>query len=156
MDKQILKRSNDMLDTKLTLPLDKQRQGKRKWQPSPVFLPGKSQGLRSLVCPWGCKESDTTERLRWFGSLSSLVIRLWVTRFHASPVCFALNRTNSVINLLMDLEAGWEGGGTRHWDQRPSPSLGPIRSGRRPGPRQTPWPPVLALVLWQKSGLGFG
>ena len=30
---------------------------------TPVFLPGKSQGQRSLVgySPWGCKESDTTE-----------------------------------------------------------------------------------------------
>ena len=32
-------------------------------KPSPVFLPGKSHGQRSLVgySPWGCKESDTTE-----------------------------------------------------------------------------------------------
>ena len=38
---------------------------RRKWQPTPVFLPGKSHGWRSLVdnTPWGCKESDTTERL---------------------------------------------------------------------------------------------
>ena len=36
---------------------------RRKWQPTPVFLPGKSHGLWSLVgyCPWGRKESDTTE-----------------------------------------------------------------------------------------------
>ena len=36
-----------------------------KWQRSPVFLPGKFHGQRSLVDyhPWGCKESDTTERL---------------------------------------------------------------------------------------------
>ena len=36
-----------------------------KWQPTPVFLPGKSHGQRSLVgySPWGCKESDTTEQL---------------------------------------------------------------------------------------------
>ena len=35
----------------------------RKWQPSPVFLPGKSQGQRSLVgySPWGRKELDRTE-----------------------------------------------------------------------------------------------
>ena len=35
---------------------------RRKWQPVPVFLPGKSQGQRSLVgySPWGCKDSDTT------------------------------------------------------------------------------------------------
>ena len=36
---------------------------RRKWQPTPVFLPGKSHGGRSLVGynPWGGKESDTTE-----------------------------------------------------------------------------------------------
>ena len=38
---------------------------RRKWQPTPVFLPGKSQGQRILVgySPWGCKESDKTEQL---------------------------------------------------------------------------------------------
>ena len=37
----------------------------RKWQSTPIFLPGKFQGQRSLVVysPWGCKESDTTEGL---------------------------------------------------------------------------------------------
>ena len=36
---------------------------RRKWQPTPVFLPGDSQGRRSLVgCRvWGRTESDTTE-----------------------------------------------------------------------------------------------
>ena len=36
---------------------------RRKWQPTPVFLPGESQGRGSLVgCYlWGCTESDTTE-----------------------------------------------------------------------------------------------
>ena len=34
-----------------------------KWQPTPVFLRGESQGQRSLVgcCLWDCTESDTTE-----------------------------------------------------------------------------------------------
>ena len=38
---------------------------RRKWQPTPVFLPGESQGRRSLVgCPlWGRTESDTTSDL---------------------------------------------------------------------------------------------
>ena len=37
--------------------------GRRKWQPTPVFLPRESRGQRSLVgcCPWGHTESDTTE-----------------------------------------------------------------------------------------------
>ena len=36
---------------------------RRKWQPTPVFLPGESQGQGSLVgcCLWGHTESDTTE-----------------------------------------------------------------------------------------------
>ena len=38
---------------------------RRKWQPTPVFLPGKSHRQKSLVgySPWGRKESDTTEQL---------------------------------------------------------------------------------------------
>ena len=35
---------------------------KRKWQPTPVLLPGKCHGQKSLVgySPWGRKESDIT------------------------------------------------------------------------------------------------
>ena len=38
---------------------------RRKWQPTPVFLPGESHGQRSLVgySPQGCKELDMTEQL---------------------------------------------------------------------------------------------
>ena len=38
---------------------------RRKWQPTPVFLPGESHGQKSLVgySPWGHKKSDTTEQL---------------------------------------------------------------------------------------------
>ena len=37
---------------------------RRKWQPTPVFLPGKPHGQRSLAgySPWGRKESDMTEQ----------------------------------------------------------------------------------------------
>ena len=40
---------------------------RRKWQPTPVLLPGKSHGQRSLVgySPWGRKESDKTKRLHF-------------------------------------------------------------------------------------------
>ena len=39
----------------------------RKWQPIPVFLPGKPHGPSSLVCysPWGRKDSDTTKQLHF-------------------------------------------------------------------------------------------
>ena len=45
---------------------------RRKWQSTPVLLPGKSHGQRSLVgySPWGRKESDTTEPLH-FTSLAT-------------------------------------------------------------------------------------
>ena len=38
---------------------------RKKWQPTPVFLPGKSHGQRSLAgySPWGHKKSDMTEQL---------------------------------------------------------------------------------------------
>ena len=40
---------------------------RRQWHPTPVLLPGKSRGWRSLVgcSPWGRRESDTTERLHF-------------------------------------------------------------------------------------------
>ena len=39
---------------------------RRKWQPTPVLLPGKFHGQRGLAgySPWGSKESDTSEWLR--------------------------------------------------------------------------------------------
>ena len=47
---------------------------RRQWHPTPVLLPGKSHGQRSLVgCnPWGCKESDTIERLHFHFSFSCI------------------------------------------------------------------------------------
>ena len=47
---------------------------RRQWQPTPVLLPGKSHGWRSLVgcSPWGHKELETTERLHFHFSLSCI------------------------------------------------------------------------------------
>ena len=47
---------------------------RRKWQPTPVLLPGKSHGWRRLVgcSPWGHKESDTTKLLHFQFSLSCI------------------------------------------------------------------------------------
>ena len=46
---------------------------RRKWQPTPVLLPGKSHGQRSVVgySPWGHKELDMTEQLH---SLTQIII----------------------------------------------------------------------------------
>ena len=45
---------------------------RRQWHPTPILLPGKSHGRRSLVgcSPWGRYESDTTEWLPFHFSLS--------------------------------------------------------------------------------------
>ena len=47
---------------------------RRQWQPTPVLLPGKSHGRRSLVgcSPWGREESDPTEQLHFHFSLSCI------------------------------------------------------------------------------------
>ena len=49
-------------------------QWRRQWHPTPVLLPGKSHGWRSLVgcSPWGCEESDMTEQLHFHFSLSCI------------------------------------------------------------------------------------
>ena len=47
---------------------------RRQWHPTPVLLPGKSHGWRTLVgcSPWGREESDTTEQLHFDFSLSCI------------------------------------------------------------------------------------
>ena len=51
----------------------------RKWQPIPVFLPGKSQRQRSLAgySPWGRKELDVTEHMY----TCTLMISVYVLKF---------------------------------------------------------------------------
>ena len=55
--------TNERLHFYFSLSLFTFMHWRRKWQPTPVFLPGESQGLQSLVgCHlWGRTESDTTE-----------------------------------------------------------------------------------------------
>ena len=45
-----------------------------RWHPTPVLLPGKSHGWRSLMgcSPWGCEESDITEQLPFHFLLSCI------------------------------------------------------------------------------------
>ena len=47
---------------------------RRPWHPTPILLPGKSHGRRSLVgcSPWGHEESDTAEPLHFHFSLSCI------------------------------------------------------------------------------------
>ena len=48
--------------------------GRRQWHPTPVLLPGKSHGWRSLVgcSPWGRKVSNMTQWLHFHFSLSCI------------------------------------------------------------------------------------
>ena len=50
---------------------------RRQWHPTPVLLPRKSHGRRSLVgcSPWGCEEPDTNEQLHFHFSLSRRKVR---------------------------------------------------------------------------------
>ena len=65
---------------------------KRKWKPTPVFLPGKSHGQRSLVgySPWGRRESDTTEQLNHHHHLlkaaSTVPSASWASTARLPPV----------------------------------------------------------------------
>ena len=65
---QMVKRLSTMRETQvrslgLEDPLEKEMAIRRKWQSTPVLLPGKFHVQRSLVgySPWGHKESDATE-----------------------------------------------------------------------------------------------
>ena len=53
------------------------------WHPTPVLLPGKSHGRKSLVgcSPWGREESDTTET-----SLSLFILMHWRRKWQPTPV----------------------------------------------------------------------
>ena len=83
--------------------------GVRQWHPTPVLLPGKSHGWRSLVgCgSWGLEESDTTEHLH----------------FHFSFLCIGEGNGNplecSCLENLRDRGAWWAAvyGVAQSWTQ---------------------------------------
>ena len=81
---------------------------RRKWQPTPVLLSGKSHGQRSLVgcSPQGLEESDTTEQLH----------------FHFSLSCIGEGNGNPLPAFLPGESQGW-------WEPRGLPSLGSHRIG---------------------------
>ena len=67
---------------------------RRKWQPTPVFLPGESHGRRSLVgySPQGRKESDTTERLHSLTHSLTVILKInyMITPKHVCPASLFL------------------------------------------------------------------
>ena len=83
---------------------------RRKWQPTPVFLPGESQGRGSLVgCRlWGRTESDTTEATqqqqqqqsykqpnKWL-SIGEWINRLWHTHTYYWMECYSVVKWNEL------------------------------------------------------------
>ena len=62
---------------------------RRKWQPTPVFLPEKSHGQRSLAdySPWGHKELDRTEQLSRSPLYSCLLITSAKSLFQIRSHC---------------------------------------------------------------------
>ena len=60
---------------------------RRKWQPTPVFLPGKLHGPRRLAgySPWGCKELDTAE---WAHTSTRLIHNLVLCGFPFKDTVF--------------------------------------------------------------------
>ena len=68
---------------------------RRERQPTPVSLPGESQGQRSLVgySPWGHRESDMTERLTLSFSLSAKM-KPWNPLQHSQFIAICQNSTS--------------------------------------------------------------
>jgi len=86
----------------LKSPLDAERNSvwRRKWQPTPVFLPGESWGLGSLVgCHlWGCTESDTTEVILAAAAAGTTVV---VLNLDLACHLLVLQRTSAVIRVTV-------------------------------------------------------
>ena len=75
---------------------------RRKWQPTPVLLPGKFHRQRSLVgySPWGCKELNTTEQLNLILQVISVPLSIFSNWF-----LFILNHFKLLSSFLLLLPA---------------------------------------------------
>ena len=81
---------------------------RRKWQPTPVFLPGESQGQGSLVgCRlWGHTESDTTEVTQQQQQQYSGIIEYWKP---APPHLLALLAGKNRVEFISKHSFKWSG-----------------------------------------------
>ena len=73
-----------------------------KWQPTLIFLPGKSHGQRNLVgfSPWGCKESDMTEWACMHALMHNIyiyIVQVSSTKFWS---CLSLTQYENGENIL--------------------------------------------------------
>ena len=86
---------------------------RRKWQPTPRWLLGKSRGQRKLenYSPWSCKELDMIERLSGHASICVLYVwewgwgaQIWVTDFQC---CQNLNHGFKQILKIQPGDLNW-------------------------------------------------
>ena len=110
MFKLVLEKAEEL---EIKLPTSAGSWRRRQWHPTPVLLPGKSHGWRSLVgySPRGRKESGTTEQLLSHSHASKVMLKILQARLQQY-----VNRE------LPDVQAGFtKGRGTRdqianiHW-----------------------------------------
>ena len=75
----------------------------RKWQPVPVFLPGKFQEQRSLASysPWSCKESDMIENTYNVGLSSDSVIHVLMHIFIPFKILFSYSLSQNIEQNLL-------------------------------------------------------
>ena len=110
----------------------------RKWQPTPVLLPGESHGQRNLAGynPWGCKESNLTEHALKGPSLSLAVSSGFLARVSCpSPW---ISRTTWDISISLKTTQTFDICES-YFSHFPSSSSGPKPNSR-------------ALILWQSTG----
>ena len=111
---------------------------RRKWLPTPVFLPGESHRQRSLVgySPWGRKEWETTERTfvfeLWCWKRLSRVP--WMARRSNQPILKEISPEYSLKGLMLKLKLQYFGHLMRRTDSlEKTLMLGKIEHGRRRG-----------------------
>ena len=115
---------------------------RRKWQPTPVFLPGESQERGSLVacCPWGCAESATTEATEQQQTAAGgvPVAPPWHHCWASLHVLVPANIQRKSGRLVWD-SSHWSTATTTPCAVGLAPSLQPVGEGWR-GDRPVAWP----------------
>jgi len=135
---------------------------RRKWQPTPVLLPGKSHGWRSLVgcSPWSRKELDMTERLHFHFSLSCIgegngnPLRRWTAK--EVPLPFSTPSWTRNLSIILPHVSHIQDS----WSKHNSTTLTAEQTGTSCGPAEqsvplwnTHWRPWTALVVNKSSWL---
>ena len=141
---------------------------RRQWHPTPVLLPGKSYGWRSLVgcSPWGREESDTTERLHFhFHALEKEMAPHSSVCAWRIPGTVEPGRLQSmgshrvghdwsdlavgVINPAVEKAAWWNDSELKFWSQTESESGSIMSDSLQPQGLYSPW-----NSLGQNTGVG--